>query len=190
MKKGEVVIQLHKPDANEMLFFFTCGVIMSVPLTLFIHQYTNSLLVGLDPFTVALISSAVFAPFIEEFSKAYPLFYRHGETERSIFNLALLVGLGFGIIELLTYVSIIGAPITTRLPGLFFHPASTSVTAYGIATKRPLPFYMIAVALHFSNNYLALTNPFTFSSSIFIVAITVLASWLLHGKIKEKIVIT
>jgi len=73
MKKGEVVIQLHKPDANEMLFFFTCGVIISVPLTLFIHQYTNSLLVGLDPFTVALISSAVFAPFIEEFSKAYPL---------------------------------------------------------------------------------------------------------------------
>lgn len=95
MKKNEATIQLHKPEADELLFFFFCGVVISVPLTLFIYQYTNSLLVGLDPFTIALISSAFFAPVIEEFSKAYPLFYRHGETERSIFNLALLVGIGF-----------------------------------------------------------------------------------------------
>jgi RsiW-degrading membrane proteinase PrsW (M82 family) len=189
MKKEEVVIQLHKPNANEMLFFLTSGMIMSVPLTLFIYQYTDALLVGLNPFAVTLISVAFFAPFIEEFSKAYPLFYRHGETERSIFNLALLVGLGFGIVELLTYVFALGAPVTSRLPGLFFHPASTSITAYGIATKRPLPFYMIAVALHFSNNFLALIDPFTFSTSILIVAIAVFISWQLYGKTKEKIVI-
>jgi RsiW-degrading membrane proteinase PrsW (M82 family) len=54
-----------------MLFFFLCGVIISVPLPLFIYQYTDSLLIGLDPFTVALISHVFFAPFIEEFSKAY-----------------------------------------------------------------------------------------------------------------------
>ena len=189
MKKSHVVIQLHKPNANEMLFFFACGVIISVPLTLFIYQYSDSLLIGLDPFTVTLISSAFFAPFIEEFAKAYPLFYRHGETERSIFNLALLVGLGFGIVELLTYVSVLGASVTSRLAGLFFHPASTSVTAYGIATKRPLPFYMAAVALHFSHNYLVLTNPSGFSSSIFVVAITVFISWQLRNRAKEKIVI-
>jgi RsiW-degrading membrane proteinase PrsW (M82 family) len=189
MKKSQVAIQLHKPDASEMLFFFACGVIISVPLTLFIYQYSDSLLIGLDPFTVTLISSAFFAPFIEEFSKAYPLFYRHGETERSIFNLALLVGLGFGIVELLTYVSVLGAPVTSRLGGLFFHPASTSVTAYGIATKRPLPFYIAAVALHFSHNYLVLTSPSGFSSSIFVVAITVFISWQLRNRTKEKIVI-
>jgi RsiW-degrading membrane proteinase PrsW (M82 family) len=189
MKKSQVVIQLHKPDASEMLFFFACGVIISVPLTLFIYQYSDSLLIGLDPFTVTLISSAFFAPFIEEFSKAYPLFYRHGETERSIFNLALLVGLGFGIVELLTYVSVLGASVPGRLGGLFFHPASTSVTAYGIATKRPLPFYIAAVALHFSHNYLVLTSPSGFSSSIFVVAITVFISWQLRNRAKEKIVI-
>ena len=189
MKKGEVVIHLHKPDASEMLFFFGCGVTMSVPLTLFIYQYTDLWLISLDPFTVALVSRVFFAPLIEEFSKAYPLFYRHGETERSIFDLAVLVGLGFGIVELLTYVSVLGTPIIYRLPGLFFHPASTSIIAYGIATKRPLPFYLIAVFLHFSNNYFALTNPFPLLSSIFVVAIAVFTSWQLRTRTKEKIVI-
>jgi hypothetical protein len=63
------------------------------------------------------------------------------------------------------------------------------VTAYGIATKRPLPFYMAAVALHFSHNYLVLTSPYGASSSIFVVAITVFTSWQLRNKTKEKIVI-
>jgi RsiW-degrading membrane proteinase PrsW (M82 family) len=191
MKKGEVVIHLHKPDASEMMFFFACGAIISVPLTLFIYQYTDLLLIGLDPFTVALISHTFFAPFIEEFSKAYPLFYRHGETQRSIFNLAVLVGLGFGIVELLTYVSVLGTPIIYRLPALLFHPASTSIIAYGIATKRPLPFYLFAVFLHFSNNYFALTltSPFQLLGSIFVVAVAVFTSWRLRTRTKEKIVI-
>jgi len=191
MKKAEVVIKLHKPDASEMLFFFLCGVIISGPLTLFIYQYTDSLLIGLDPFIVALISRTFFAPFIEEFSKAYPLFYRHGETQRSIFDLAVLVGLGFGIVELLTYVSVLGVPIIYRLPGLFFHPASTSIIAYGIATKRPLPFYLFAVLLHFFNNYFALTltSPFPLLSSTFVVAVAVFTSWQLRTRTKEKIVV-
>jgi RsiW-degrading membrane proteinase PrsW (M82 family) len=189
MKNDKVTIHLHKPDASEMLFFFLCGVVTSIPLTLFIYQYTDSLLVGLNPFTIALISQVILAPFIEEFAKAYPLFYRHGETQKSIFNLAILIGLGFGLVELLTYVSVIGTPLTYRLPGLFFHPASTSVTAYGIATKRPLPFYLIAVFLHFSNNYFALTSPFPLVGSIIVVSVTVFASWQLRSRTKEKIVI-
>jgi len=191
MEKAEVVIHLHKPDASEMLFFFLCGVVISVPLTLFIYQYTDSLLVGLTPFTIALISRALFAPFIEEFAKAYPLFYRHGETQRSIFNLAVPVGLGFGLVEMLTYVSVLGVPMEYRLPGLFFHPASTAISAYGIATKRPLPFYLIAVFLHFANNYFALTlpSPLPLVSSAFVVAITVFAFWQLRNRTKEKIVI-
>jgi RsiW-degrading membrane proteinase PrsW (M82 family) len=192
MKKAEVTIKLHKPDASEMIFFFLCGVIISVPLTLFIYQYTDSLLTGLNTFTIALISRALFAPFIEEFAKAYPLFYRHGETQRSIVNLAAIVGLGFGIVELLTYVSVLGVPIIYRLPGLFFHPASTAITAYGIATKRPLHFYLVAVFFHFANNYIALTlvDPaFQVLSSIFVVSITVFTFWQLRKKPKEKIVI-
>jgi RsiW-degrading membrane proteinase PrsW (M82 family) len=188
MKQDEVVIQLHKPDASEMIFFFLCGVITSVPLTLFIDQFAGYLIAGFDAFYATLISTAVFSPFIEEFSKAFPLFYRHGETERSIVNLALFVGLGFGIVELLTYVFVLGASPIDRLPGLFFHPASASVTAYGIATKRPLPFYAIAVAFHFSNNFLALTSPFPVSGSIAIVALTVFTSWQLHNRTKERFI--
>ena len=44
------------------------------------------LLVGFDDLTAAILSTAIFAPFIEEFSKIFPLYYRHGETQRSIFN--------------------------------------------------------------------------------------------------------
>jgi RsiW-degrading membrane proteinase PrsW (M82 family) len=187
----EIVIQLHKPDASEMIFFFLCGVIISIPLTLFIYQYTDSLLVGLNPFTIALVSRAFFAPFIEEFSKVYPLFYRHGETQRSIVNLATLVGLGFGLVELMEYVFALGVPIEYRLLGLFFHPASAAVTAYGIATKRPLPFYLFVVFLHFVNNYFALTlaSPLPLLSSIFVVAITVFVFWQLRNRTKETMVI-
>jgi hypothetical protein len=65
MEKGEVAIQLNKPDASETVFFFLCGVVMSIPLSLFIYQYTDSLLVGLTPFSIALVSRAIFTPFIE-----------------------------------------------------------------------------------------------------------------------------
>lgn len=192
MKKAEVVIKLHKPDASEMIFFFLCGVIISVPLTLFIYQYTDTLLAGLNSFAAAFISRSIFAPFTEEFAKAYPLFYRHGETQRSIVNLAIMVGLGFGIVELLTYVTMLGVPIGFRIPGLFFHPASTAVTAYGIATKRPIPFYLVAVFFHFTNNSLALVlseTPFQVVSSIAVVSTVVFTAWQLRKRTEEKIVI-
>lgn len=185
MQKGKVEIPLHKPDAGELLFFFLCGAITSVPLTLFVYQYADFILVGLDPSTATLISIAIFAPFIEEFAKAYPLFYRHGETERSIFNLAVLVGFGFGIVEFITYV-LLNASLASRLPALFFHPASTGITAYGIAKKRPLPCYLAAVALHFSYNYLVMTAPFGFEIAVFVAAITVFTAWQLRSRTKEK----
>jgi len=187
MKKNEVVIELHKPSTNELLFFLLSGAIMSVPLTLFIDQYASLLLIGLSDFYTTLIAVAVFAPLIEEFSKVFPLLYRHGETQKSIFSLAVCVGLGFGIFEFLTYVFVLGASPFARLPGLIFHPASTSITAYGIATKRPLPFYLAAVSLHFANNILAVSAP-EFSLSAVIVSIAVLVSWYLFGKTKEKFI--
>ncbi len=187
MSQGECVIKLHKPDAVEKLFFFLCGVITSVPLTLFVAQFANSFLTSLGLFYATLISTAVFTPVIEEFAKVFPLFYRHGETERSIFTLALFVGLGFGIVEMLTYVFLLGVNPILRLPGLFFHPASTAIAAYGIATKRPLPFYLVAVVFHFSNNFLAVAYPFTPFPSI-ITAITVFTSWWLYGRTQEKFI--
>lgn len=187
-EKGKIVIPVHKPDLGELLFFFTCGAVISVPLSLFIYRYTNLALVGLEPLRITLISSIIFAPLIEEFAKAYPLFYRHGETQRAILNLGLLVGTGFGIVELITYV-FLGASVISRLPGVFFHPASTSITAYGIAKKRPLLFYVFAVALHFSYNLLVLTLPFGFSPAVLVTIITVLAFWQLRKRTKEEIVL-
>jgi RsiW-degrading membrane proteinase PrsW (M82 family) len=105
----------------------------------------------------SILFFAILAPIIEEFGKAYPLFYRHGETKKSVMTLGCLVGLGFGIIEFLEYVLIYGIPvILLRLPGIFFHPASTSIVAYGIANKKSSLFYLVAVALHFSYNIAAL----------------------------------
>ena len=189
MVQEEARIPIHRPNPSEMLFFFLCGVVTSVPLTIFIAQFADSLLVGYSLFYTQLISTALFAPLIEEFSKIFPLFYRHGETQRSVFNLALLVGLGFGLVEMLTYVFVIGVPIQVRLPGLLFHPASTAISAYGIATKKPLLFYGIAVALHFASNFLAVTNPFQpISASILIVGITVFVAWYLRNRTREKII--
>ena len=95
MAKDEYTIHLHRPSINELMFFLLSGAILSVPLTIFISQYATALLGGFSIFSATLISVAIFAPIIEEFSKIFPLFYRHGETQRSIFHLALMVGFGF-----------------------------------------------------------------------------------------------
>ena len=189
MKQEEVVIPLHRPNPTEMFFFVLCGVIMSVPITLFIAQLADSLLVGFTQTIAILISTAFFSPLIEEFAKILPLVYRHGETQRSIFTLAVMVGLGFAIVELLTYVFLLGAPVVSRLPGLLFHSSSTAISAYGIATKRPAPFFALAVALHFANNFLAVINPLPISASVLIVGITILLAWTFYGKTKEKIIV-
>ena len=190
MKKKEATIQLHKPSVNELLFFLLSGAIVSVPLTLIVTQYfADPLIAGFSTLSITILSIAVFAPFIEEFAKAFPLFYRHGETQRSIVNIALFVGLGFGIVEFFTYIAAYGPQIIpARIPGLFFHPASTSITAYGIATRRPIPFYLAAVALHFANNFFALLGPTIVPTSVVVMAITLFASWQLHDRTKEEFI--
>ena len=102
-----------------------------------------------------LVSVVIVSPFVEEFAKAFPLLYRHGETERSIFTLGLLVGLGFGLVEFFIYVFVLNVPVVYRLGGVLFHTASTSITAYGIAKGRAASFYLVSVVLHFSNNFFA-----------------------------------
>jgi RsiW-degrading membrane proteinase PrsW (M82 family) len=155
MRDGEVVISVHRPPLKEKLFFLLSGMISSVPLTLFVDQFASSFLSSLSVFYSVLISAVIFSPFIEEFAKAFPLLYRHGETERSIFILGLLVGLGFGFVEFLLYVFVLGVPFISRLGGIVFHAASTSIIAYGIATRRAALFYLVSVTLHFLNNLVA-----------------------------------
>jgi len=185
---NKLTITLHKPGSVEKLFFFTSGIITSIPLTVFIEQFSQNLLAMVPAYYATAISVVLFAPFIEEFAKAFPLLYRHGETERSIFTLALLVGLGFGITEFLLYVLTLGAPIPLRLPGLFFHVASTSITAYGIATKRPLRFYLIAVALHLSNNFFAILGDLWIAGGSATVVVAYLLSWQFFKRTSERMV--
>jgi len=195
-EEEKMIILLHKPSLREKLFFLISGMIMSVPLTLFVDQFASNILSVLPLFYAALLSLVVLAPFLEEFAKAFPLFYRHGETERSIFVLGFLVGLGFGIFEFLVYVFVLEAPIVVRLPAVFFHGASTSITAYGIATKRTSWFYLIAVSLHLLNNASAFFQLIIDSSALFgswsigtylATAITYLLSWNLYRNTREKI---
>lgn len=190
-------IPLHKPSLKESFFFFLSGIISSVPFTLITEQFTVSLVATLPQLDALLFSAVLAAPFLEEFAKAFPLLYRHGETERSIFGLGFLIGLGFGVFEFITYVFLLGAPVVLRLPGIVFHGASTSITAYGIATKRAAGFYLVAVGLHLSNNFAALLYDAMNSSalfgpwsvfSLFASVGTYLLSWYLYRKTSDRIV--
>ncbi|MFH0897276.1 MAG: PrsW family glutamic-type intramembrane protease [Candidatus Bathyarchaeota archaeon] len=189
-RDNEVVIVIHRPGLIEKLFFFASGIVMSIPLTLLAEQLSFSLVdIRFPEFYATLLSVAVIAPFIEEFAKAYPLFYRHGETEKSIFILGFLAGLGFGIAEFLTYIFVYSAPILKRLPVMLFHATNSSITAYGIATKKSFKFYLTAVALHFLLNFSAQFNSFWSVGAAITLTASYYISWHLHGKTKEKIVV-
>jgi cytochrome oxidase assembly protein ShyY1 len=47
----------------------------------------------------------------------------------------------------------------------------------------------MAVFLHFSYNFLVLTGPIGVSGAVFVMILTVLTSWQLQRRTKEKIVI-
>jgi len=165
------VIPIHKPKTREYIFFFVSGMVISIPFAAFFESLYPTALS-----TVFLV--IVIAPFVEELAKVFPLFYRHGETERSLVTLGLLIGLGFGIIELVEYVVVGGVPFVIRLPGLIFHSSSATITAYGVAKKNPLPYYLIAVALHMANNFFALqADVFSFFVELLVLIIVYLLAW-------------
>lgn len=155
-----------------------------MPFALFLAQFYD--------FLPLLVSAVMIAPFIEELAKVFPLFYRHGETERSIVLLGILTGLGFGITEFALYVAIIGVDPLVRLPGIVFHASSAAITAYGIAKKKPLPFYLIAVGLHVLNNFAAVVYA-DFFLAIFVQLLVVIVAYYLawhfyHKAAKDKMI--
>ena len=145
----QCVIPLHKPSTKELIFFFSSGILVSIPFALFFSNFY--------PLFPEVIAVVLVAPFVEELAKVFPLFYRHGETERSLVTLGILIGLGFGISEFFLYVVILDIPFIVRIPGVIFHASSAAVTAYGIAKKKPLPYYLTSVLLHAANNFFAVT---------------------------------
>jgi RsiW-degrading membrane proteinase PrsW (M82 family) len=187
-EENRISVSVHRPDLKEKLFFLLSGIITSVPLTLFVGTFTDSLCISLPIFYAQLCSIAVFTPFVEEFAKAFPLFYRHGETTRSLFLLGFIVGLGFGFTEFFLYIFALGQSIFVRLPGIFFHAASTSITAYGIGTNRPWLFYLVAVGLHFAINFAALFSSIWIVVGPIAISVTYLLSWRLYKQTSETFV--
>lgn len=186
-QEDRISISLHEPNVQEKLFFLLSGVIISVPFTLFIASFTDSLCLVLPLFYAQVCSIAIFTPFIEEFAKAYPLFYRHGETKKSLFTLGFIVGLGFGLSEFLLYVSVLNVSWFVRLPGLFFHAASTSITAYGIATEKPITYYLFSVFLHFLINFSALFTSVWYLIAPITLSIAFALSYNLYKKSTTRI---
>jgi hypothetical protein len=156
VEQSHVRIPLHRPSAGELLFFFISGAIVSVPFALVFETLASALPVSISWPYNEVLAVAIIGPLVEEFGKGYPLFYRHGETKKSLMNLGFLVGLGFGFTELLEYVLILNVSVFVRVPFLFFHAFTTSILAYGVANKRPVAFYLLAVFLHFANNMVAI----------------------------------
>jgi hypothetical protein len=172
----QCVIPIHKPTLRELAFFFSSGILVSIPFALFFSQFYN-----LFPAVLAVV---VFAPFIEELAKVFPLFYRHGETERSYVNLGILIGLGFGISEFVLYVFFLGVSPVARFSGIIFHSSSAAITAYGIAKKNPLPYYLLSVGLHIANNFLALTGDIFLGvfGALFVLISVYLLAWRYYHK--------
>lgn len=192
METEQATIAVHKPGIKEKIFFLGSGLLVSVPFTVFFSEFSNSLCVAMPLLFAQVCSLVIFAPFIEEVAKVFPLFYRHGETERSILDLGILVGLGFGLTEFVLYVFTLGASFIARVPGVIFHASSAGITAYGIAKKKPLPFYLISVALHLANNLLALLSnslSFLYIPAIVVLVTTYLLAWRLYLRTSETIVV-
>ncbi|MCE5215118.1 MAG: PrsW family intramembrane metalloprotease [Methanobacterium sp.] len=179
-----IVIKPHDVGWRERIFFLISGIIVSIPITLFLSALGQSFYDFLPLIYTQVISIVILAPIIEEFSKAYPLFYRYSLTERNLFILGFLVGLGFGITEFIIYVGIYGAPFYVRLPGLFFHAASTSLIAYGIARNKALQYYILAVFLHFGANLAAVIDQII--PVMVITFFTYFLSWLTYQKTTER----
>ena len=188
----KATISVHKPDIKEKIFFLGAGLLMSVPFTLFFADLSNVLCVALPLLFAQVCAIVIFTPFIEEVAKVFPLFYRHGETERSIVDLGILVGVGFGVTELAVYVFTLDQPFIGRIPGVIFHASSACIAAYGIAKKKPFQFYLIAVAVHLLNNLLALFSsdvPALFILALIILVGTYLLAWRLYRQTSETIVL-
>lgn len=186
-KVAKTMTQSHKPSLGEMLFFLSSGVIASIPMALFFEPSTEFLRNFFPSFQAEVLAVAVLAPIIEEFAKAYPLFYRHGESQKSLFMLGLLVGLGFGITEFFAYVLLLGVSPIVRVPGVLFHAALTSIVAYGIATKRSAVFYLMAVFFHSSVNFLAILDLPGLPYALLLAAAFIL-SFLLYMKTSERMI--
>ena len=78
------------------------------------------------------------------------------------------------------------------IPGVIFHASSAAITAYGIAKKKPLGYYLTSVVLHASNNFFAVESP-TFigviAELVILITAYLLAWHFYHEASDQKIVV-
>jgi RsiW-degrading membrane proteinase PrsW (M82 family) len=183
-------VEVHEPDLREKLSFLSSGLITSVPISIFLEAVAKDYLKSVLPANIAsFILITMMAPLIEEYAKVYPLFHRHAETERNIMNLAFLTGLGFGVSEFMVYVFGLGAPIVMRVPAVLFHATNASITAYGIAKDDTERFYLIAISLHFMNNFFAEFGMLWFIGGTLANLASYYIAWRLHQRASNQIIV-
>jgi hypothetical protein len=142
------MLTIAQQDAlGEKLFFFLSGIVIGVPTAVFFEVTFHLWFTGFGVVTIV-------APLVEEFAKASTLFYRFERAGKALVRNGLLAGLGFGAAEFLVYVQN-GVPFLVRLPAIGFHAAGTAIVAYGIYRRDTVKYYLLAVGLHFLNNFFA-----------------------------------
>jgi len=191
-----ITIPLDGPDLKEKMFFFASEILGSVSLTLFIDQFADSFLASLPDFYATFFFSSYYRAFSGRVFQSFSALLSPWRNSQIRIHTRTSGWPRVWHIRLFTYVLVLGAPILSRLSGIVFHSASTSITAYGIATKRTTPFYLIAVGLHGSNNFFATLMHFSTLSTgqvglwsigaVFPLATALLFSNYLYGKVSEK----
>lgn len=153
-------LEKHVPNLKERIYFFALGPLLAIPLSIFYQNFLDTYLTKF--FSETLVFSVIVvivAPLIEELLKAVPLLYRHIEVKKSIMNLAIYLGVGFGLSELILYVVNYNVPLRSRIPSLIFHPVSAIIIAYGINKGQTLKFFLVSLFFHSGSNYIKLVQP-------------------------------
>ena len=183
----KIVVHVHRPDWKEKLFFFASGLLVGIPFTVVFSQIIDVIYLAVPALLAQIGSVGITTPFIEEFAKVFPLFYRHGENERSIMTLGVLAGLGFGLTAFALNVATLGLAYVSLLPWIFFDAASAGITAFGIAKNKILPFFLLAVALHAANSFaLYIGDAVFYALGLVLVGMTMALSWYFYQRTSEK----
>jgi hypothetical protein len=163
------MLRTQSNSLGEKLFFFVSGIVVGAPVAIFFEAVSHAWFTSLGVATIV-------APFVEEFAKADPLFFKHEKTGRSLMSLGFLAGLGFGIAEFIVYV-VGGVPFLVRLPAIVFHAAGTSIVGYGVYRREPIRYYFVPVALHFTNNLFASLGWPWFIGGLSATVVTYYVAW-------------
>ena len=164
---------------GEKLFFFSAGIVVGVPTAVFFEAVSHLW------FTFFGVATLV-APFVEEFCKACTLFYRYERPGRILVCNGFLAGLGFGVAEFFVYVHA-GVPFLLRLPAIGFHGAGTAIVAYGIYKRKTLKYYLLAVALHFTNNLFATLGLLWFIGGLGATVASYVLAWTFYRRTKDSV---